>query len=214
MVWFHIILHSTTYVNFWSVTSCVEHLLYVYYLRHYLNHIYSFGIIALFPCTGFGIITLWPYFPYPTVCLVIRILLLLFKTNAREGQFTYVDRNTVRVMWRHVEWTPIRRFIYFNHKISLIFEYYVRGVFLIFCRYDVMYRIWTLFGSYFSFLYDITLNSEILRKLHHFTNWLNIVSEPHLVNVVILFMMSHWPQLFCVNSIILQIDLFIFYVGR
>ena len=38
-------------------------------------------------------------------------------------------------------------------------------------------------------------------------NWFNILSEPRLSNVIILFMMPRWPQLFWVNSIILQIDI-------
>ena len=37
-----------------------------------------------------------------------------------------------------------------------------------------------------------------------------IVSESHLVDILILFIMSRWPQSFFVNFIVLQIDLILY----
>ena len=48
-----------------------------------------------------------------------------------------------------------------------MFKYCGWGILLIFCRNDSMYRILTSFGSYFCFIYNVTLNSVILRILHH-----------------------------------------------
>ena len=51
--------------------------------------------------TGFGIIALWPstgFFPYPPVCYIIGIVFLLFVVNFHQGHGTYVHYNTVSVM--------------------------------------------------------------------------------------------------------------------
>ena len=88
-----------------------------------------------------------------------------------------------------------------------MFKSCVRGIFLIFFWNDVVYCTWTLFGWYFSIVYDITLTLVVFHELCHFTNWYNILFEPLLVKVIIIFMMSRLSQSFCVNSIILRIDL-------
>ena len=64
----------------------------------------------------------------------------------------------------------------------------------------------------FNYICGFTLASVILHELYHFTKRFNIVFEPLLVKVVIIIMMSRWPQSFCVNSIILRIDLTRFYM--
>ena len=54
--------------------------------------------------------------------------------------------------------TPLRRSIYFIQNISMLIIVLER-YFLIFCWNDFMYLIWTSFGSYFNYIYDVTLNS-------------------------------------------------------
>ena len=46
-------------------------------------------------------------------------LLLLFVTNVWYGHCTYMDCNTVSVMWRHMEYTPIGWFVFFSQNIRM-----------------------------------------------------------------------------------------------
>ena len=62
-----------------------------------------------------------------------RILLLLFVTNVQHGHCTYVDFNTLSIMWRHIEQTHIRWFMYSSQN-NCMFKYCGWGIFLIFFR--------------------------------------------------------------------------------
>ena len=82
------------------------------------------------------------------------ILLLLFMTNLCSDHCTYVDFNTVSVLWRPIKKTIIRQFIYFSQKKSCL-SIGVEGCFLYFigkmvCIVSAPYLVKIICHVYFS----------------------------------------------------------------
>ena len=124
-------VYIITHVNLCSSLSTWDYLFEAYYLRHYLNSKWRFGIIKLLrhiPWCNFNLITVFYSF-----CSWLMY----------DAVIMYTCAVILYIMWRHNKLTHITKFIYFSQKISMI-KYCGWGILLIFRRNYGMYHIFTL----------------------------------------------------------------------